>query len=110
MSPCSTSYVEKQNHTVRMRCRRLSRLTNAFSKKRENFGAAVALHYAYSNFCKRHTTIRCTPAMEAGIVNPQWTTASVKKDFFVRNPRKPNGNHGSGWRGPARSRTAARRG
>ncbi len=77
MSLVSTSYVEKQNHTVRMHCRRLSRLTNAFSKKRENFEAAIALHYAYYNFCKRHSTIRCTPAMEAGVVDSQWTTADL---------------------------------
>jgi len=73
----STSYVEKQNHTVRMHCRRLSRLTNAFSKKRENFEAAVALHYAYYNLCKRHGTIRCTPAQEAGIENSQWTVSDL---------------------------------
>jgi IS1 family transposase len=77
MSLCSTSYVEKQNHTVRMHCRRLSRLTNAFSKKRENFEAAIGLHYAYYNFCKRHATIRCTPAMEAGVADSQWTTADL---------------------------------
>jgi IS1 family transposase len=77
MKLVSTSYVEKQNHTVRMHCRRLSRLTNAFSKKRENFDAAIALHYTYYNFCKRHTTIRCTPAMEAGIESSQWTTADL---------------------------------
>lgn len=77
MKLCSTSFVEKQNHTVRMHCRRLSRLTNAFSKKRENFDAAIALHYAYYNFCKRHGTIRCTPAMEAGIEKSQWTTADL---------------------------------
>lgn len=73
----STSHVEKQNHTVRMHCRRLSRLTNAFSKKLENFRAAIALHFAYYNFCKVHTTIRCTPAMEAGIENSQWTVAQL---------------------------------
>ena len=73
----STSYVEKQNHTVRMHCRRLSRLTNAFSKKRENFDAAIALHYAYYNFCKTHGTIRCTPAMEAGIEASQWKVAEL---------------------------------
>jgi IS1 family transposase len=73
----STSYVEKQNHTLRMHCRRLSRLTNAFSKKLENFKAAVALHYAYYNFCKIHQTIRCTPAMEAGVVSSQWTVANL---------------------------------
>jgi IS1 family transposase len=73
----STSYVEKQNHTVRMHCRRLSRLTNAFSKKRENFDAAIALHYAYYNFCKLHTTTRCTPAMGAGVADTQWSTADL---------------------------------
>jgi IS1 family transposase len=73
----STSYVEKQNHTLRMHCRRLSRLTNAFSKKIENFRAAVALHYAYSNFVKIHTTIRCTPAMEAGVTTSPWTVREL---------------------------------
>ena len=68
----STSHVEKQNHTLRMHCRRLSRLTNAFSKKLENFKAAVALHYAYYNFVKSHKTIRCTPAMEAGVATSAW--------------------------------------
>lgn len=73
----STSYVEKQNHTVRMHCRRLSRLTNAFSKKRRNFEAAISLHYAYYNFCKRHQTIRCTPAMEAGVMDSQMSVAEL---------------------------------
>lgn len=73
----STSYVEKQNHTLRMHCRRLSRLTNAFSKKIENFKAAVALHYAYYNFVKIHKTLRCTPAMAAGVVSSQWTVADL---------------------------------
>ena len=73
----STSYVEKQNHTLRMHCRRLSRLTNAFSKKLENFKAAVALHYAYYNFVKMHKTIRCTPAMAAGVVSSPWTVAQL---------------------------------
>lgn len=73
----STSYVEKQNHTLRMHCRRLSRLTNAFSKKIENFRAAVALHYAYYNFVKIHKTIRCTPAMEAGVTTSAWTVREL---------------------------------
>jgi IS1 family transposase len=73
----STSHVEKQNHTLRMHCRRLSRLTNAFSKKLENFKAAVALHYGYYNFVKTNTAIRCTPAMEAGVTNSPWTVASL---------------------------------
>jgi IS1 family transposase len=73
----STSYVEKQNHTLRMHCRRLSRLTNAFSKKFENFRAAVALHYAYYNFVKVHRAIRCTPAMEAGVTNSVWSVRDL---------------------------------
>jgi IS1 family transposase len=73
----STSHIEKQNHTLRMHCRRLSRLTNAFSKKLENFKAAVALHYGYYNFVKTHTSLRCTPAMEAGVTNSAWTVAKL---------------------------------
>lgn len=73
----TTSHIEKQNHTLRMHCRRLTRLTNAFSKKIENFEAAVALNFAYYNFCKRHITIRCTPAMEAGVEPSQWTVAEL---------------------------------
>lgn len=73
----STSYIEKQNHTLRMHCRRLSRLTNAFSKKIENFKAAVALHYGYYNFVKIHQSIRCTPAMEAGVTTSPWTVAGL---------------------------------
>ena len=73
----STSYIEKQNHTLRMHCRRMSRLTNAFSKKLENFKAAVALHYGYYNFVKMHKSIRCTPAMAAGVVNSPWTVGNL---------------------------------
>ncbi len=56
-----------------MMIRRLTRLTNAFSKKWENLKAALALHFAYYNFCRIHKTIRCTPAMEAGIASTVWT-------------------------------------
>ena len=73
----STSHVEKQNHTLRMHCRRLTRLTNAFSKKLENFKAAVALHYAYYNFVKSNIAIRCTPAMAAGVANTFWTVRDL---------------------------------
>jgi IS1 family transposase len=73
----STSHVEKQNHTLRMHCRRLTRLTNAFSKKLENFKAAVALHYGYYNFVKVNGAIRCTPAMEAGVTDSAWTVADL---------------------------------
>ncbi len=73
----STSHIEKQNHTLRMHCRRLTRLTNAFSKKLENFKAAVALNFAYYNFCKMHGAIRCTPAMAAGVEQSQWSVAEL---------------------------------
>src|SRR5213596_2761688 len=75
----STSHVEKQNHTLRMHCRRLTRLTNAFSKKFENFQAAVALNFVYYNFCKSHLAIRMTPAQAAGIESSQWTVAELVK-------------------------------
>jgi transposase-like protein/IS1 family transposase len=68
----STSHVERQNLTMRMMIRRLTRLTNAFSKKWENLRAALALHFAYYNFCRVHKTLRCTPAMEAGITRHVW--------------------------------------
>ena len=67
-----TSHVERQNLTMRMMMRRLTRLTNAFSKKWENLRAALALHFAYYNFCRIHKTLRCTPAMEAGITGHVW--------------------------------------
>lgn len=75
----TTSHVEKQNHTLRMHCRRLTRLTNAFSKKFENFQAAVALNFAYYNFCKTHGALRMTPAMAAGIESSHWTVEELVK-------------------------------
>ena len=60
-----------------MHCRRLSRLTNAFSKKFENFKAAVALHYAYYNFVKINSAVRCTPAMAAGVTSSLWTVRDL---------------------------------
>jgi IS1 family transposase len=77
MALITTSHIEKQNHTLRMHCRRLTRLTNAFSKKLENFEAAVALNFAYYNFVKTHKAIRMTPAMAAGIENSHWTVAEL---------------------------------
>jgi len=76
-SRISTSHIEKQNHTLRMHCRRLTRLTNAFSKKLENFEAAISLNLCYYNFCKRHGTIRMTPAQAAGVETSQWTVAEL---------------------------------
>ena len=77
VSRITTSHIEKQNHTLRMHCRRLTRLTNAFSKKFENFEAAVALNFAYYNFVKTHLAIRMTPAMAAGVENSHWTVAEL---------------------------------
>ena len=69
----STSYVERQNLTMRMAMRRLTRLTNAFSKKLDNLKAALALHFAWYNFGRIHGSLRVTPAMEAGIADHIWT-------------------------------------
>ncbi|HEV2387021.1 MAG TPA: IS1 family transposase [Candidatus Acidoferrales bacterium] len=73
----STSYVQRLNGTTRLHMRRLTRLTYAFSKKRENFEAAVALHFAYYNFVKRHNTLRMTPVMAAGIERDFWTVQGL---------------------------------
>jgi hypothetical protein len=73
----STSYVERQNLTMRMHMRRFTRLTNAFSKKIENHAAAVALHFMYYNFCRVHQTLRVTPAMEAGVSSHVWSIAEI---------------------------------
>jgi IS1 family transposase len=69
----STSYVERQNLTMRMSMRRFTRLTNAFSKKVENLSYAVALHFMYYNFCRVHQTLRVTPAMEVKVTDHVWT-------------------------------------
>ena len=68
----STSYVERQNLTMRMSMRRFTRLTNGFSKKADNHRHSVALHYMYYNFCRVHQTLRITPAMAAGISDNVW--------------------------------------
>ena len=69
----STSYVERQNLTMRMSMRRFTRLTNGFRKKLENHAYAVALHFMYCNFLRIHQTLRVTPAMEAGLASSPWT-------------------------------------
>jgi IS1 family transposase len=73
----STSFVERQNLTMRMNMRRFTRLTNAFSKKVENLYYAVALHFMYYNFCRIHQTLRVTPAMEAGITDHIWDVGDI---------------------------------
>ncbi len=67
-----TSHIERQNLTIRMQMRRMTRLTNAFSKKWDNLWSAYCLHFAYYNFCRTHKTLRITPAMEAGITDHVW--------------------------------------
>lgn len=76
----STSHIEKQNHTTRMHCRRLSRLTNAFSKRLPNFIAAVGLHFGYYNLVKINRAVRMTPAMAIGAVPTLWTTERLVKE------------------------------
>ena len=72
-----TSHVERQNLTMRMQIRRFTRLTNGFSKKWENHWAALCLWFAYYNFCRIHSTIRVTPAMEAGIADHVWAVSEL---------------------------------
>ena len=74
----STSYVERQNLTMRMSMRRFTRLTNGFSKKVENLAAAVSLHFMYYNFCRKHQTLKGqTPAMAAGVADHVWSVEEV---------------------------------
>jgi IS1 family transposase len=73
----STSYVERQNLTMRMSMRRFTRLTNAFSKKVENHEAAIALYSLYYNFARVHQSLRVTPAMEAGVSDHVWTISEI---------------------------------
>ena len=73
----STSFVERQNLTMRMQMRRFTRLTNAFSKKIEHHAYAVALHFMYYNFARIHKTLRVTPAMAAGVTDKLWDIADI---------------------------------
>jgi len=73
----STSYVERQNLTMRMNLRRFTRLTNAFSKKMENHFCAVSLHFMYYNFCRVHQTLKTTPAVAAGVTDHVWTVEEI---------------------------------
>lgn len=73
----STSYVERQNLTMRMSIRRFTRLTNAFSKKIENHAHSVALHYMHYNFVRIHKTLRVSPAMAAGVTDRLWIISDI---------------------------------
>ena len=73
----STSYVERQNLTMRMGMRRFTRLTNGFSKKLDNHMAAIALHFMHYNFARTHKTLECTPAMAAGVADHRWSLTEI---------------------------------
>lgn len=94
----STSYVERQNLSMRMHMRQFTRLTNAFSKKLTNHLATVAIYFMYYNFVRVHQTLRVTPAMEAGVDNRLWTVMDMvallpKATFGPRGPyKKKNSN------------------
>jgi hypothetical protein len=77
MESISTSFVERNNLTMRLGMRRFTRLTNGFSKKLENHEHAVAIHFMYYNFARIHQTLRCTPAMEAGIESRIWSLEDI---------------------------------
>ena len=93
----STSYVERQNLTMRMQMRRFTRLTNGFSKKVQNHAAAIALYFMYYNFCRVHQTLRVTPAMEAGVADHVWT---VEEMVGLLEAAEPKGKK----RGPYKKR------
>jgi IS1 family transposase len=93
----STSFVERQNLTMRMHISRFTRLTNAFSKKIDNHGYAVALHFMYCNYVRIHQTLRVTPAMEAGLTDHAWTIEELVEMGAAAMP-KP------GKRGPYKQR------
>jgi IS1 family transposase len=77
----STSYAERANLSIRMGTRRLTRLTNAFSKKAENHAHAMAIYFMHYNFVRIHQTLRCTPAMAAGVTTTLWELADMVKVF-----------------------------
>lgn len=89
----STSYVERQNLTMRMSMRRFTRLTNAFSKKIENHSHAIALHFMYYNFARIHKTLRVTPAMEAGISKHVWSLEEIAALLDLNQVSKKRGSY-----------------
>jgi IS1 family transposase len=86
----STSYIERQNLTMRMGMRRFTRLTNGFSKKVENHCHAIALHYMYYNFVRIHKSLRCTPAMAANVTSRLWEIEDIVA-LLPETETKPRG-------------------
>ncbi len=99
MAHVSTSYVERQNLTMRMHMRRFTRLTNGFSKKVENHAYSVALHMMYYNFVKIHSKLRVTPAMAAGVSDRLWEMSDIVALWEAVEPK-------AGKRGPYTKRAA----
>jgi hypothetical protein len=96
----STSFIERQNLTMRMHMRRFTRLTNALSKNVENHAYAVALHMMYYNFVKIHTKLRTSPAMAAGVSNRLWEVSDIVGLWEAVEPKAAK-------RGPYKKRDAA---
>lgn len=92
----STSYVERQNLTMRMHMRRYTRLTNAFSKRLENHMAALALHFMFYNFVRIHQTLRCTPAMAAGVTDRLWEMGDIVNLVEAYEQECEASNYGEG--------------
>jgi hypothetical protein len=84
----STSYVERQNLTLRMGIRRMARLTNAYSKKARNHAAAISLHVAFYNLCRVHETLTITPAMAIGVADHVWTIGELIHEA-LETPAEP---------------------
>ena len=90
-----TSHVERCNLTIRTFMRRFTRLALGFSKKVENLAAATAIHVAVYNFCRIHSTIRCTPAMAAGVIDRLWSMDDLYEAVTKHGPEGPSGSGGT---------------
>ena len=85
----STSYVERSNLSIRMACRRFTRLTNGFSKKLDHHAAAVSLYVAHYNLCRIHEALRTTPAVAQGIADRVWTIGDLVDAALAKLPIEP---------------------
>ena len=112
MAKANTSYVERQNLTIRMGNRRLTRLTNAFSKKLERHVAMLNLFFLHYNFCRIHGTLRVTPAMEAGLETTvrdlEWIVGLI--DANAPKPGKPGPKRGARYKPRKKSNSYTTRG
>jgi hypothetical protein len=96
----STSYIERQNLTLRMHCRRLTRLTLSFSKKLENFEAAVGLHFGYYNLVKIHRAVRMTPAMAIKATDRLWSTEELVNCIRIEKVKQAQTHRYTSFRSP----------